>query len=138
MQIDAIATLMAMAASVAVAIAPASAQPAASVMEQVLDPGKPDASVVEPAPAPVTAHGSAPSHNVISQPPVCRIRSDEECHHAAAACLKARSIGGLYTVAWGREGKPAILRVRDDMTDAQERHARTCATDLEQCLSGNC
>ncbi|MFT5777007.1 MAG: hypothetical protein ACI9NG_002988, partial [Hyphomonas sp.] len=49
MQIDAIATLMAMAASVAVAMAPASAQPAASAMEQLLDPGKPAASVVEPA-----------------------------------------------------------------------------------------
>jgi hypothetical protein len=138
MQIDAIATLMAMAASVAVAMAPASAQPAASAMEQLLDPGKPAASVVEPAPAPVNTHGAAPSHNVISPPPVCRIRSDEECHHAAAACLKARSIGGLYTVAWEREGKLAITRVRDDMTDGQERHARACATDLQQCLSGNC
>ena len=138
MQIEAIATLMAMAASVAVAMAPASAQPAASAMKQVLEPSKLEASVVEPAPGSVTTHGAAPSHNVISPPPVCRIRSDEECHHAASACLKARSIGGLYTVAWGREGKPAIVRVRDDMTDGQERYARACATDLEQRLSGNC
>ena len=138
MQIDTIATLMAMVASVAVAMSPASAQPAASAMEQVLEPGSPGASVVEPAPASVTTHGSAPSHNVISPPPVCHIRSDDECHHAAVACLKARSIGGLYTVALGREGAPAIVRVRDDMSDMQERQARACATDLQQCLSGNC
>ncbi len=138
MQIGAIDTLMAMAASVVVAIAPVTTQPAASTIEQVLEADKPGASVVEPAPAPVTAHGSAPSHNVISQPPVCRIRSDEECHHAAAACLKARSVGGLYAVAWGREGKPVVVRARNDMTDAQERQARACATDLQQCLSGNC
>ncbi|WP_340691972.1 hypothetical protein [Hyphomonas sp.] len=138
MQIDAIATLMAMAVSVAVVMSPASAQPAASAMEQVLGPGKQAASVVEPAPVSVTTHGSAPSHNVISPPPVCHIRSDDECHHAAVACLKARSIGGLYTVVLGREGKPAVVRVRDDRTDAQERQARACATDLQQCLSGNC
>ncbi|MBU2604389.1 MAG: hypothetical protein KKC43_00660 [Alphaproteobacteria bacterium] len=139
MQIDAIATLMAMAASVAVAMAPASAQPTASAMEQVLEPGRPGAFVVvEPAPAPVTTHGSAPSHNVMSPPPVCRIRSDEECHHVAAACLKARNIGGLYSVARGAEGQPAVIRIRDDMSDKQEQYARACATDLEQCLSGNC
>lgn len=138
MQIGANNTFMALVASLVVAIAPAMAQPDTSVIEQVLESGISGASVVEPAPEPITAHSSAPSHNVIDQPPVCRIRSDEECHHAAAACLKARSIAGLYTVGWGREGKPAILRVRDDMTEAQEKHARACATDLKQCLSGNC
>ncbi len=94
-------------------------------------------SVVEPAVAPLSSPVPAADHNVISQPKVCRIRSDDECFQAAAACLKVRSIAGLYSVDW-RAGEPAVVRVQEGMSDAQEKGARGCATDLQQCLSGKC
>ncbi|KJS34767.1 MAG: hypothetical protein VR74_18920 [Hyphomonas sp. BRH_c22] len=137
MYIEATGTLTALAVSLAVAIAPNSAQPTAGAMEQILGTGRPASSIVEPSPAPVVPQGPAASHNVISQPPVCRIRADDECYQTASACLTARSVGGLYGVDW-REGKPAVVRNRDDLTEADETHARACATDLQICLSGNC
>tara|TARA_R110002124_G_scaffold153118_3_gene320105 strand:- start:1218 stop:1631 length:414 start_codon:yes stop_codon:yes gene_type:complete len=137
MYTEATGTLTAIAASLAVAFAPTTAQPTVGAMEQVLGSAKPVSSVVEPSPAPVISQVPSANHNVMSQPPVCRIRTDNECYQTASACLTARSVGGLYGVDW-REGKPAVVRNRNDMSEADEKHARACATDLQLCLSGNC
>ncbi|MEQ9434888.1 hypothetical protein [Hyphomonas sp.] len=137
MDIEAMGTLTALAASLAVAFAPTTGQPAVGAMDQILGSARPASSIVQPSPAPVVSQSPAASHNVISQPPVCRIRTDDECYQTASACLMARSVGDLYGVDW-REGKPAVVRNRDDLSDADEEHARACATDLQTCLSRNC
>ena len=137
MQIRTAGMILTSVASLGLTMMPALAQPAATAMEQVLGRASDSLSVVEPAVAPLSSPVPAADHNVISQPEVCRIRSDDECIHAAAACLKVRSIAGLYSVDW-RAGAPAVVRVQQGMSDAQEKGARGCATDLQQCLSGKC
>lgn len=137
MQIRATGMILASVASLGLAMLPAIAQPTATSTDKVLIPASETSRVVEPAPAPLTSPVPAANHNVITQPEVCRILSGDECAHTATACLKARTISHLYAVEW-RSGAAAVVRVQDGMTDAQEKGARGCAADLQQCLAGKC
>lgn len=137
MQIRATGMILASVASLGLAMLPAIAQPAVTSTDKVLIPASETSRVVEPAPAPLTSPVPAANHNIITQPEVCRIRTGDECVHTATACLKARTISHLYEVEW-RSGAPVVVRVQDGMSDAQEKGARGCASDLQQCLAGKC
>ncbi|WP_156945356.1 hypothetical protein [Hyphomonas johnsonii] len=132
--------MLAVAASVVILNGPAEGQDTARTPEAAPVADMPLPKVVSPRPLPTAntpAPVSVPSRVIISPPAVCRIRSENECHHEAAACLTARGIDDLYDVSW-KDGRPVVIHAHGDGVDVPEDDARGCATDLQLCLSASC